>query len=376
MYKLLFIVWYVCFSCTHALGSAEQIFELYTEARGNNPYEAKIKAIDAASKRAFLLLADKFSIKDKNFNNIPAQELNNIFADIEIKNEKEKNQGINILYSATLDVTFLHSQINYLFLKHGSNNTKNRFYEALIIPLLKINNRYIINSDQNWLNLWKNSREKLLDNMLLYPYFDNDKIKYKFSPHKIMKYNFEDFLINSPETLYKKVILVVGEYFTERSTGASYLNVKNITISNDHNNIIENKKYELPPSIEGMNNKIEKIIDSYIKKYGRKMPKFIVKERTQQALKDNKSDEESKFNKYNFFLTSGYTGEFKTIYDKLTKIKEIKDFSINESDNNRIEIILSTKMDILEMARKLYYNNISFYYNNSNEREIININGN
>ena len=185
----------------------EEISDLFIEATGNNKYEAKIKAHEIGMFRALSLVIDRMGIENHGIGKISYYELSTVFTPINITNEFSSKEQ----YSATVTYQYQSGQIYKLLLNHGSTTVDNMFYEYLVIPVFKQNNKYTIwKKKRKWQKLWDEARELLEDRKIFYP--ENSLIlSQKITSDNIMKLDYNEFIDIFPEHLFKKVMIVSSE---------------------------------------------------------------------------------------------------------------------------------------------------------------------
>lgn len=366
----LLILFIIKFPIYNAFASAE-ISEVYTKARGNNVYEAKLQALDKGMFRAFQLFANKLSIYDKKIENIPPHVIKAAIKDLKIRDEKIEHFTSSAFYAATLEIYFNQVEINNIILQYASEDTKNRFYEAIVIPVFKINNifKIIENKKEQWIALWDNSKYELSNYMLFYPKI-TDGIINKIDAKKILNYDYQYLSNNLPFKLFKSIIITIGEFFTQKDTGETYILVKNY-IKTKENTKIEQQKYY----ITGNNlDKIKaKLVKDFVQRFGRKSTaeNMISRDPTDSILQLEHNDE-NKASTYIFKINPTYPEEIDDINKKLSKLKNINYFKILKDNIYQYKIIINAELTLQELAITLFENNLS-YYDNDKNKIIINL---
>jgi hypothetical protein len=354
----------------------EKIDEIYTEATGNNPYEAKIKAIDKAMFRAFLLLSDKHLIDDENLKKVPRDELKELFTDITIQSEDMRIYLSGSSYTGIIGFTFSPAKVNQLVQKYSSDRTKEKFLNALVIPVFKINNIIFLDKDnRKWISTWRSMRSELSDNKLYVSDYALD-LKDKITTKNLLKLEYDDFMELLPYKLFNNVIISVAEFFTDRGNGSTYLKVKNIIISpNKKSEEVIN--FDLPSDRDSLTKFVPKVIQEFSAKYGEpKNQEFAnaVPEESENVIDSLINSEKRTRDKYYIFLMEiNYAQEIDEIQKKLHSIKDISRFNIESHYELGFKVRIFTDLDMITLADRLYYNGLSFYYNQYQNPVLINI---
>ncbi len=362
--------------CNSAFAGKEQIQEIYTEASGNNHFEAKIKAIDSAMRRAFLLLADKFVIEDENLKKIEHNELKELFNNYEVRDENVRSYSSGASYNAVIAFSFRQSKVNQLIVKYATDPTKDKFFEALVIPVFKINNiLYIDDSRKNWLNLWKKRKSDLADHSLYYPPYDQNFLS-NVKTTNVLKLAYDDFADMLPFKLYKKVIIPVGEYFTDRATGNSFLKIKYMIMNFGDSTEIKEVTYSVENKKNSMNEVINQAIDKFIVEYG-KYRKTYYSDTKNFDLKINEDLIENKGikteNYYTFLVEISFDKEIGKIQNKLKAIDKIKHFDIEAHSSIGYKVKIYSDLSEEDLTEALYYGGLSFYFNEYKNPVLLNI---
>ena len=377
MKRLSVIIYCIIISwSTSCYAAREQIHEIYTEANGNNRFEAKIKAVDKAMRRAFLILADKFLIDDENLKKITHLELRGVFSDFEFRDENIKIYPSGATYKGVIRFVFKQSKVNELIQKYASDNTKSKFFNALIIPIFKINNiLYIDDNHKGWINSWKKVRTDLLENNLYYPQHNSD-FSDQITPRNVMKLSYEDFADILPFKLFKQVIIPVAEYFTDKTNGDSFLKVKYIIISLDNTVKTEGVTYNLLDAKNNMNGLIDNVVRDFIQKFGNiRNVSYSNQKNFDLKVNDNSSSSKaiSKENYYTFLIELNYDKEITEIQKKLNSLSEIKRFEIEAHSSLGYKVKVYSDESEEDFIEALYYHGLSFYFNEYQNPVLLNI---
>ncbi|MDX2050584.1 MAG: hypothetical protein SFT93_05405 [Rickettsiaceae bacterium] len=358
----------------HSSKAYEYIEEIYTEGIGNNPFEAKVKAIDEAMHRALVLASDKLLVADKNLYQVPIEELKNIFSISSIKGEESRAYLSGASYKAIMSFKYQQSLINNLINKYASDSTKDQFLEAIIIPLFKINRIYILNKDtKGWINAWTSASQKLLDYKLLT--LDRDFYKEQnINASDILSLSYNELIAKVPNKLAKKIIIPIAEFFTDKTTGNSIIKIKYIIMSYSGEEE-QSHTFQISDEKNGLTKTLNGIVDKFTEDFGVLRPKVDnqsshAETYVSEVLKDRQTEPE----KYiTFYLQSSFEDEIKKIQAKLHKINEIKKFDISLFHEVGYRVRIYTNLDLYQLSEKFYYNGLSYYYNKDKKLVIINV---
>jgi hypothetical protein len=360
-----------------ASANIETLDMVFALSTGNNKYEAKIKALDQAAFRAFLMIADKMNINDEKLNKVPLSEIKKLFSEVNIYNEKYDSYQSASRFQANIQFKFKHNKLNEFLIKYGSKKTQERFYEALVLPVYKINNKYILTEQKNdWLSLWDNFRVELPNKMLYLPKVNEEMLKFA-DMKKLLDYDYDFFADNLTFKLYKKIIFPVGEFFTDKETGKSILRVK-YYVRGEEKNYAKEVIYNLPDKSFDLKNLGQQIYSDFTKDFGRDISEnykteLANKEKT-PVMKILMLDPSIiKENKFKFNVELSYDEELNDIQKKLYNMSGVRNFDIGQNSDGSYHLDVRTTLDIENLSRSLYYSGLSYYYNNSGEPVLINI---
>ncbi len=361
-----------------AMLEQDQISEVIIEGRGNNVYESKIKAQEYGLRRVFLLLTDKWGIH-KHKELLPLidyNDLKKIFTPILVTNELSSEKE----YKAMITYAYDRVQFIRLLANYKSDYINDLFYNYLVIPVVKRGNKIDVwgngKTGEQWYNNWNSFRIVLENNKMLYP--ENSLfIEQKIHEKNLFSLNFEDFLSIFDKSLFKSVMIVVAEYFTNFENNKYILKVKcflmdfeviNHSLIYEENFIINN--------VKDINGIIKRFIDNLIDKYG------ILRNNTSydsQDLSNNITNAEDLsplqqdltrlvvmyFNVYD-------QEELSIIEQKIKKVAQIINFSIEKEAESSYKINIYTNHSDYDLAEGLYFNGLSYSINN-NVRSLINV---
>jgi hypothetical protein len=332
-----------------AVAVGKEISEIFIEATGNNKYESKVKAHDFGMRRALLLIADQIGIKKENISKIPLSVLKKIFTPVMVSSEVSAVDH----YNATVTYSYELSRIYSTLLKFGDPVVDDLFYEFLIFPIFKQKNFLNIwNEEKRWNNYWIQSRNLLEHHKIYYP----EKTPYiasKITGINIFDLKYEDFIDIFPQLLFKKVMIVTAEFFTNRKTRASILQIKKIILSPESETVVIEDEYPLV-HFEDIADNINLLIDKIVNKFG-----------AIRHFDDNHDDEEvvadspeihpiiMNFDAYD-------QEEIDVLREKLSKVDEIDSFKIQQDYNTKYKILIYTTRSEYELAEGFYINGLSY----------------
>jgi hypothetical protein len=349
---LLLVACLFVFFCLDTKAEDNEISELYIEASGNNKYEAKIKAHEFGMKRALYLLANKFNIPIDSLKEIPYHKIKRAFSPKNILDE------VSLLekYSATVTYSYKKGIIYNLLLEYGGEKVNDLFYEAIILPVFKQGKKLNIwNSDKRWNNFWNSSREILDKHKIYYPE-QNLYLSEKINQSNLFKLNFEDFINIFHDKLFKNLIIITSEFFTNRETGESLLLVKRHSWNpySESANIVE-EEYELN-SWDDVQNIVDLVIDKIMNDYG--VTKFETKNKEMDDGHLLIEENEKKPVIMNFEVFD--QEELDMVIKKLEQVDQIENFAIEHDSNTKYKILIYTSAAEDELAEGLYLNGLSY----------------
>lgn len=348
IFALIFIVVNI-FAYSVPAFAEHKISELFIESTGHNQHEAKIKAHRMGMFRALHLTADKLGLPLSQLERIPYSELKKIFkAESITKEVQEANQ-----YNAVVTYSYNQNRIYQLLLKYGGKQIANRFDEYLIIPVFKRHDHYNIwNDEEVWNDIWDKNRDILKDHKLIYP---EPKLEYreKINDQNLLNLDLKEFTEIFRSILFKNVIIITAEFFTDRDTGHTIVEVKTYirSIGNKQVEVIS-KEYDLN-SWSSLEQTVDNIIANLIKNYG-------------VAITTPKNNVSTNFDIPKKPLPIAMEFEAYTLEDlddietKIEKISDIYDYEIRQIDNIHYKILIYSEMNEYDLAEALYLNNLSY----------------
>lgn len=347
----LFTFSFVIFTNELVKANESEISEMYIEASGNNKYEAKIKAHEQGMQRAVFLLANKFKIPTGGLQKIPYHRLKSAFTPKVISNE------ISLLekYSATVTYVYEKGKIFNLLLEYGDAKINDLFYETIVLPVFKKGRTSNIwNNDKRWNDFWNNARLNLENYKIYYPE-KNLFLADKITEANLLDLKYEDFVNIFHDKLFKNVIIITAEFFTERRTGSSILHIKKYFRGHDENSKIIEEEYELN-SWDEIPYIVDLAIDKVIDDYG-----VLRIERPETEVNDKLLTADTEGEKTIIMNFDAFDKEeLDLVISKLEQVKQIDNFAIEREDDTKYKIIIYTSVSEYELAEGLYFNGLSY----------------
>lgn len=330
----------------------KQISEVFIEASGNNRYEAKIKAHELGMQRALYLVADKLGLNKEDIKSMPYGRLREVFKPLIVNNELSLIEK----YNATVTYEYSIGKLYKLLLDYGNDQVDDKFYEYIIIPVFKQGDYLNIwEQDDRWNDFWIASRKLLNKHKIIIPQ-KNLFLSKKINEQNVFNLTYEDYLQIFKNQLFKGVLVVSAEFFTNRVTRESIIRVKIYKHdSNSSTPIISQKDYqlnELADIPQAVNNLINKIIDEY-----GKLPKNPRNDQVDDSSV-NQAIEENQPILMNFDAYSKQ--ELDVITAKLQRVKEIDSFRIEHDYDTRYRVLMYVNVSEYELAEGLYLNGLSY----------------
>jgi hypothetical protein len=352
--KVCFLVLFIGFSLfpKSAECAIHEISEVFIEATGNNKYEAKIKAHERGMMRAFFLVADKMGIKHSDIQEAPYVRLKEVFKPVMLFDELSTLEK----YNATVTYQYDKAKLCQLLLDYGNSVVQDMFYEALVLPVFKQRNVFNIwDKEKKWNDIWYESKSILNNHKILYPTksFLADK---KINAANIFHLKYNDFLETFPNSLFKNVIIITTEFFTNRRTGESLMKVDTYILKPDEiNNTKLEEEYELA-SLDDINHNVNSVIDKVINLYGA-LRTNAESESIDQKINDDEEKEQKPII-MNFDVFS--PEEMDLVVGKLEKVVQIDKFSIEHDYDTKYKILIYTNASEFDLAEGLYLNGLSY----------------
>jgi hypothetical protein len=329
----------------------QKITKIHIESIGNNKYEAKFKAYRNGVRQAAQIIADNVGIKDFESYLIPNKELKNAFTIISVDNESYNEN----FYSADIDLKFDIQVLNKLFIKYGPLEQSERFYEYMVIPVIKKKNNLVVSQPGiEIFDYWNKNREELDNYRLLYPK-DLSWLKNINNYKNFSKINFNEIYNSSPKKAYKEILFVIIEQFNSSSQSKNpYIVVSNISVSPEKKNEISTYEIEIEGSSsdkDGLKSCIYQIIHATINAYGNLKTNIIENDLENQI----KSNEEQKVYVFNFESYDDRQLQIiQKILEKLGKVDVVRNTDI------LYNIKITTNLNEEEITEELYENGFSY----------------
>lgn len=341
------------FSSSNCFAQTHEISEIFIEAAGNNKHEAKIKAHEQGMLRSLLLLTNKLNLPTDNIGQIPYYKLKSAFKPILVQNEVSLVEK----YSATVTYSYDKEKLYQLILEYGDTKINDQFYEFVVIPVFKQRKSMNIwEDDKRWNDHWSKSRKVLGSHKIFYP-TKNLYLTKKITQENLFDLKLEEFVNIFHNVLFKNVMIVTAEFFTNRKTSQSVMQVKKYILrpNNPKPEVIE-EEYSLN-KLEDISPTVDTIIDKIIDDYG-VIRDNLVDDQTKQGQNQLEDDEVKKPIIMNFDMFD--IDELNLVVSKLKKINEIEHFTIEHDYNTRYKILIYTSADEYQLAEGLYLHGLSY----------------
>jgi len=336
---------------TCSFGEIDQkITKIHIESNGNNKYEAKFKAYRNGLRQAAQIIADNVGIKDFEAYLVPNKELKNAFTVISLDNESYNEN----FYSADIDLKFDIQVLNKLFIKYGPLEQSERFYEYIVIPVIKKKNNLVVSQPGiEIFDYWNKNREELDNYRLLYPK-DLSWLKNINNYKDLSKINFNEIYNSSPAKAYKEILFVMIEQFNSSTQSRNpYLVVSYISVSPNNKREVSTHEIEMDSSSykDGLKSCIYQIIHTTINAYGNIKTNIVENDLENQI----KSNEEQKVYVFNFESYDNYQlQKIQKILEKFGKVDIVRNTDI------LYNIKITTDLSEEEITEELYENGFSY----------------
>lgn len=338
---------------TSAIGARELISDIFIEATGNNKYEAKIKAHQQGMQRALILLADKIGVDMNSLEPAPYHRLKEVFNTITIHNELSQKEK----YSATVSYEYSQGKFYKLLLDYGDSKIDDIFYEYLVLPVFKQSSFLNIwEPDKRWNDFWGESRNLLSTHKLYYPpksLFASKKI----TSENIFNLSYDEFIDIFRNRLFKGILIVTAEFFTDRHTRESLVRVTTHVVHADGSpNAVFEKDYPLN-QMDDIGYTVDLVIDKIIDDFGMlRSHQENDNEELEQWLPEDEPENTPIVMNFDVYDPD----ELQIVEDKLERVSQVESFRIEHDYNNRYKIVLYTNVSEFELAEGLYLNGLSY----------------
>ena len=345
------VLLFLLFANSNSFAQTQEISDIFIESTGNNKFEAKIKAHEQGMLRSIFLLISKLKLPTDDIKSIPYPKLKSVFTPIFVQNE------VSLIdkYSATVTYSYDKEKLYQLILEYGDSKINDQFYEYIIIPVFKQKNiMNIWESDKRWNDKWSQHRASLEEHKIYYP-TKNLYLAQKINVNNLLKLNLQEFVNIFHNLLFKNVVIVTAELFTNRKTSETTMQVKKYILkAGNLQPIIMEEEYNLNTQ-EDIPRTTEIIINKLITNYGILRSNFV----DDKALKENIVKEEVKkpiIMNFDIFDKE----ELDLLVAKLKKVKEIDRFVVEHDYNTRYKILIYTEVDEYQLAESMYLRGLSY----------------
>jgi hypothetical protein len=324
-----------------------QISDIYVEAKGNNQFEAKIRAQKQGLLRAFLLYANKMGLSNDNFDNITLEEVKSSIESVVYNNEKTTNNS----YSALAEYNFNRQIATNIFYNLSSKKYKNKFLECLVLPVMRVGKTsHLWDKSIKWIKAWDNNKELLSQNRVFLlasenPYYD------KLLPQTINHLTYKDFEAIYPDLLIKKFYIVIAELFTNLDTGQSYLQVEYREMGIKTTSSIV-KKYNLQ-STANLELTLNEIISKFADDYGGKLENMDKNSFENIIAKEKERLTQGKLHSILMNVETAGPGQWERIRAKLDQINLIEKIIIESQNENNYVLEIKYKQNIESLTQAL-----------------------
>lgn len=351
VFKNIFLIIFLFFVGFNSYGEINQkITKIHIESSGNNKYEAKFKAYRNGNRQAIKIIADNLGIKDFEAYLIPNKEIKNYFTVTSVDNEVWSED----FYSADIDLKFDIQKLNQLFIKYGPVDQFEKFYEYMVIPVIKKKNTLVIAQPGiEVFDYWGENKDELDKYRLLY-LNDLSWLKNINTSQDFQKINFSEIYNSSPVKIYKGLLFVIIEQFNSSIQGKNpYIVVNYVSIFSDNRKDISTDEIEIDSISDKkvLKSCVYQIIHSTINAYGNIRTNIIESDLENQInIEDNRKIYVFNFESYSNSQIYG----IKKIMEKFGKVDIVKNTDI------LYNIKVTTHLNEEEIAEELYENGFSY----------------
>ncbi len=326
---------------------AFHLSEIYIEARGNNKFEAKMRAQNMGSVRAFFLYANKMGFTNDDFSQITYRDVAPTITGTRYLNENMTDNS----YSALADYNLNRQAVTEVLYNFATSDSYSKFYECLVLPVMKVGkNLHIWDNKIKWLNSWGTHKEFLAQNQILL-LEQNNIYKDHISPALINKITYEDFDLVFPETPIKKFLVIVAEYFTNLDNGGAYLQVEYREIKPGAVSSIV-KKYDLN-STNNPESTFSDIIERFASENGVRIP---VKRNSVENFFEVEKNLflKQRLHSVTMNILVDDVRQWDRIKSKLDKITEIEKIIIKDQSENNYVVEMKYKNNLESLTKALF----------------------
>lgn len=344
----LFVMFLVHVSA-YGVDTTREITELYVNATGNNKFEAQVKANIQGVERAFFIILDKMGFSKNDIDQVPYLVLKDVFSISEVKKESATDGS----YSAMLSYRYDLYLVNQLLQAYGHEVVQDKFYEYLVIPVFKQKNIISLWEGNNeWIKQWGKSR-KLSGYYKLYYPNATMPVKKLITARNVFNLTYDACLDIFSNFLFKKVLILVSEYFTDPVTGNVVMNVKNIIL--EHGNKVSTSEIDyLLNDPQDSSKVVSKSISDIMAKYG------SLRHDVPKSIHEKIDIDENRVRTLMLNIDTFNEEEIKNIERKLKNVSEIKKFEVRRDYGSKYKITIWTEADDYSLTEGFYLNGLSF----------------
>ncbi|MFK7973776.1 MAG: hypothetical protein AB8B66_02795 [Rickettsiaceae bacterium] len=346
----LFMIFIPMYSC---VAGVDEISDIFIEATGNNQYEAKIKANKHGMFRSLRLLANKANLNTDTLQHIPYSRLKQAFKPVDIRNEV----SLSDRYSATVNYIYNKNNIYQLLLEFGDSAIDDQFYDILVLPVFKQSNILNIwDAEPRWNDVWRAASTMLNRYKILYPK-TNLLYAEKINATNLFNLKYDDFLEVFDKLLFKNVVVITSEFFTDRRTFDGLMKIKKyIFTSYASEPLIIEEEYDIT-SLEDVPYIVQLVIDKFISDYGSITTLSQIQE---NPIQENVNLLAEKMHNEPIIMNCDVISELQTIKDKLSRIKRIDHFLIQHEYKMHYTVLIYTSSNLQDLSEALYLHRLSY----------------
>jgi hypothetical protein len=346
---LLFLVPYA-----HAIPISFDIKDLYIEAQGNNPEEAKLKAKSFGVERAFAIMVDKIGLANPGVENLPYEVMADTVQDIKYKNQKSTQKE----FAAFADYIFDYDKLEALIYQHSDPSILNKLNQCLVIPAIRQGRKiFVFDNSVEWIKMWSQSQEMLRQyRVILLSQQDVPNLNGK----NILNLTYDQLRNLMQMNRTHKAVLVIAQYYTDLDTGNASLKVEYRYMSAKDVNI-KQEEFALPETTQSKLI-IKKIIDSFITENGKAIdPKLERnKSRIPQNIFVSKDSIQTGAQEIIVSFEVYHQEEWNDMQKDLETIGEIKNIKIVEQQGNLVTFIITYKSSMQNLINDMYPKKIGY----------------
>lgn len=328
-----------------------EINDIFIEASGNNIHEAKIKANELGMWRSLLLLADKLKLPTNYIKQVPYAKLKSVFSVTEVENEV----SLVDRYNATVTYAYDKGRLFSMILEYGGEEINDKFYEYIIIPVFKQRNTMNIwEEDKRWNSIWNDSRRQF-ENHKIYLPKKNLFLSEKINEQTVLHLDLKDFIKIFNNVLFKNVMVVTAEFFTDRANYRSIMKVKKFVFKPNllKPEIIE-EEYELK-SLDEIPATVRTFVDKTLNQYG-VLRQSIIEEEKKKLIKNTVDEPKPIIMNFDVFNKE----ELEIVNEKLKRVPQVDRFTVTHDYGSKYKIAIYTHADEYELAEGLYLSGLSY----------------